>query len=139
MLPVALQQFEIEYPEKVVSAKRIVAEYFPSGLDGLHGIGGLSRHCDGAGRFDLGITVAQVFLQVITARNALLVADDINAVGLGVVVVARKLPKGVVGDQDHEHQRDGQPEDIDGRIELVAPQEVEKRAEIELTEHIIRF
>ena len=41
--------------------------------------------------------------------------------------------------QDHEHQRDGQPEDIDGRIELVAPQEVEKRAEIELTEHIIRF
>ena len=70
---------------------------------------------------------------------ALLVADDINAVGLGVVVVARKLPKGVVGDQDHEHQRDGQPEDIDGRIELVAPQEVEKRAEIELTEHIIRF
>ena len=59
--------------------------------------------------------------------------------GLGVVVVARKLPKGVVGDQDHEHQRDGQPEDIDGRIELVAPQEVEKRAEIELTEHIIRF
>lgn len=29
LLPVALQQFEIEYPEKVVSAKRIVAEYFP--------------------------------------------------------------------------------------------------------------
>ena len=140
LLPVALQQFEIEYPEKSRIGEEDRRRIFPlSGLDGLHGIGGLSRHCDGAGRFDLGITVAQVFLQVITARNALLVADDINAVGLGVVVVARKLPKGVVGDQDHEHQRDGQPEDIDGRIELVAPQEVEKRAEIELTEHIIRF
>ena len=140
LFAVAVQKLIIENPEEGRIGKkdrgRILLQ---TDFDGLRGVGGLSRHCDGAGRFDLGITVAQVFLQVITARNALLVADDINAVGLGVVVVARKLPKGVVGDQDHEHQRDGQPEDIDGRIELVAPQEVEKRAEIELTEHIIRF
>lgn len=99
----------------------------------------MSRQGNAAGGLDLGIAVAQVFLKVITARNAFLVADDINAVGLGVVIIRGELPQGIVGDQDHEHQRDGQPEDIDGCIELVASQEVEKRAEIELMEHIIRF
>lgn len=83
LFAVAVQKLIIENPEEGRIGKkdrgRILLQ---TDFDGLRGVGGLSRHCDGAGRFDLGITVAQVFLQVITARNALLVADDINAVAL---------------------------------------------------------
>ena len=140
LFAVAVQKLIIEDPEEGrIGEKDRGRILLLTDFDGLRGVGRLSRRCDGAGRFDFGITVAQVLLEIIAAVQALFGANGIDAFGLGVVVVARKLPQGVVGDQDHEHQRDGQPEDIDGRIELVAPQKVEKRAEIELTEHIIRF
>ena len=135
---VALQKFEIKHAEEGrIGEKHGSRVFLLPDFDGLRGVGRLSRHGDGTGRFDFGIAVAQVFLQVIAAAQTLLGANDTNAVAFRVVIIAGELPQGVVGNQDHEHQRDRETENVDRRIESVAAQKVEERTEVELPEHIL--
>ena len=89
----------------------------------------------GAGGFDLGVAVQKMLLQEIGAGDGVFVAYDVDPAGLRVEAVDGELPDGVVRDQDDEHERQREAEDVDGRVELVAPQEVEKRTEVELPEH----
>jgi hypothetical protein len=89
----------------------------------------------GAGGFDLGIAVQKMLLQEIGAGDGVFVAYDVDPAGLRVEAVDGELPDGVVRDQNDEHERQREAEDVDGRVELVAPQEVEKRTEVELSEH----
>ena len=137
----AFEQREVEHPEEGrVGVEYRGEELLPANLDGGRTRIRIFEEGHRTGRFDLGIAVSQMFLEVVAAGHRLLGADGIDAVGLGMVVVDRELADRVVGHEQHEGQRQGQSDEVDGRIEAVAAQEGEPRTKIELTEHLtVRF
>ena len=99
----AFEQREVEHPEEGrIGVEHRGEKLLPADFHGGRARIRILEEGHGTGRFNLGIAVAQVLLEVVAAGHRLLGADGIDAVGLGLVVVDRKLAGRVVGHKQHE-------------------------------------
>ena len=131
LLTRTFEQREVEHPEEgCVGVEHRGKKLLPADLDGRRTRIRILEEGHGAGRFDLRVAVAEVFLEVVAAGHRLLGADGIDAVCFGLIVIDCELADRVVGHKQHKSQCKGQSDEIDGRIEAIAAQEGEPRTEI---------
>ena len=77
-----------------------------------------------------GVAVLEVVMEPVAGGKVLVVAHEVDAVGVPLEAVGRALPLHVDGQQQHEGHREGEANKVDGSIELVA------REEFEVTFHV---
>ena len=83
------------------------------------------------GSLDFGVAVFEVFVEPVARDKVLVVAHEVDAVGVLLEAVGGALSLHVDGQQQHEGHGEGEANQVDGGIELVA------REEFEVTVHIV--